>query len=62
MNVVTSPTAGSRRVLSRLVGVKSQSSRKAVVCSLFVCRRDATARSSFRFGQKIETNGPSQHH
>jgi len=36
VNVVTSPTAGSRRVLSRLVGVKSQSSRKAVMCGIFV--------------------------
>jgi hypothetical protein len=61
MNVVTSPTAGSRRVLSRLVGVKSQSSRKAVMCGILVCRRDATARSSFRFGEKSRP-GPSQHH
>jgi hypothetical protein len=34
------------------VGVKSQSSRKAAMCGMFVCRGDAIAASIFRFGKE----------
>jgi hypothetical protein len=63
VNVVISPTAGCRRVLSRPVGVKSQSGRKAVILRhIRLPGRDATARSIFRFAEKSRPTDPSQHH
>ena len=54
-----SPTAGSRRVLSCPVGVKSQSGRKAVMYGIFVCWGATRPRAQhLRLRRKIETHRP----
>jgi hypothetical protein len=63
VNVVISPTAGCRRVLSRPVGVKSQSGRKAVILRhIRLPGRDPTARSIFWVSEISRPTGANEHH